>query len=156
MHLLAGVHAGGEGHAGDLLLDRSLDRGHGHVADAAVVEALLEVVPLSEVRRHLTVQIDLNIAQWVRSPRLNRLSGKRSTRREHSEAHLLSERDRVSSRPRTLDSCFATVVSDPYDDECLQDERQGPGLASSASAGTIISVTYFSLKLINYSLTWPN
>ena len=59
MDLLAGVHACGEGHAGDLLLDRTFDRGHGHVADAAVVEALLQVVPLTEVRRHLTVQIDL-------------------------------------------------------------------------------------------------
>lgn len=58
--LLAGVHASREGLRGNLLLDGTLDRGHGHVGNAAVVEPLLEVVPLALVRCRIAIQVDLH------------------------------------------------------------------------------------------------
>lgn len=57
-HLLVGVHLGGVGPRGDVVLDRALDGGHGDVGNARVVEPALELVPLGVVG-HVVVQVDL-------------------------------------------------------------------------------------------------
>lgn len=56
--LLAGIHLGGVRLRGDVLFDRSLDRWHGDVRDAAVVESFLELMSLVCIR-HVVIQVNL-------------------------------------------------------------------------------------------------
>lgn len=56
--LLAGIHLGGVRLRGDVLFDGPLDRWHGNVRDAAVIESFLELMSLVWIR-HVVIQVNL-------------------------------------------------------------------------------------------------
>lgn len=64
-YLLVRVHFGGVRLRRDILLQRPLDRRHRNVGDAAVVQPLLELVPLRRVR-NVVLYINLHGTNTVR------------------------------------------------------------------------------------------